>query len=96
MKPRTTVALLVALAMLAGATLAGAVGSHSHESAEVGLYNQECSLALLAASAPSALVVHALSAARLVLLVLAIAPLVVASRPGASLRLADVRAPPVR
>ena len=87
---------LLAIATVLSPTLAGAATSHSHETGEVGFYNQDCSLALLATLAPSAVVLQALSHAPLVLLVLTLAPLVVRHRLGAPLSLADVRAPPVR
>jgi len=96
MKMRSTLAVLLAFVVFGGVTLADAVSSHSHEAGEVGLYNEECSLAFLATLAPSALLVQTLSAAPLVLLVVALAPFVVSHRLVASLRLADVRAPPVR
>ena len=87
---------LLAIATVLSPTLAGAATSHSHETGEVGLYNEDCSLALLATLAPSALLVQVLSAGPLVLLALSLAPLVVRHRLGAPLSLADVRAPPVR
>jgi hypothetical protein len=94
--PRSAFAVLLTLLVLAGPSLGGAAVSHSHETGEVGLYNAGCSLALLATLAPSALLVQALSAAPLVLLVVTVAPFAVSHRLGDSLRLADVRAPPVR
>ena len=87
---------LLAIATVLSPTLAGAATSHSHETGEVGFYNQDCSLALLAAVSPSALLVQMLSATPLVLLALSLAPLVVRHRLGAPLGLADLRAPPVR
>lgn len=94
--PRSAFAILLTLLVLAGASLGGGAVSHSHDAGAVGLYNENCSLALLATLAPSALLVRALCATPLVLLVVVVAPLVVSHRLGASLRLADVRAPPVR
>lgn len=96
MRTRSGLAALLVLVVLAGLTLAGAATSHSHEAGTVGLYNADCPLALLATLAPSAVLLQALSAAPLVLAVLSLAPFVVRHRLGASLRLADVRAPPVR
>ena len=96
MKTRSGLAVLLVLFVLGGIALSGAAVSHSHEASEVGFYNEDCSLALLATLVPSALLVQALSAAPLVLLVVVVAPFVVSHRLGASLRLADVRAPPVR
>jgi len=93
---RSAFAVLLTLLVLAGASLGGGAVSHSHQAGEVGLYNKNCSLAFLATLAPSALGVQALSATPLVLLVVAVAPFVVSHRLGASLRLADVRAPPAR
>ncbi|MGH7356542.1 MAG: hypothetical protein ACRELS_18440 [Candidatus Rokuibacteriota bacterium] len=91
-----TLIALLAIAVVLSAALSGAAVSHSHATGEVGLYNEDCSLALLATLAPSALLVQALSAAPLVIVTVAIAPFSVTHRLGASLRLADVRAPPVR
>ena len=96
MKTRSGLALLLVLFVLGSVALSSAAVSHSHETSEVGLYNQDCPLALLATLAPSALLVQALSAVPLALLVVTLTPLVVPHRLGASLRLADVRAPPVR
>lgn len=93
---RSAFAVLLALLLLAAFTVGVGAVSHSHEAGEVGLYSENCSLAFLATLAPSALLVQALSAAPLVLHVVAVAPVVVSHRLGASLRLADVRAPPVR
>jgi hypothetical protein len=96
MKARPGLAVLLALFLLGGLALSSAAASHSHEAGEVGLYNAECSLALLATLTPSALLVQALSATPLVLLVVTVAPFLVSHRPGGSLSLADVRAPPAR
>ena len=96
MRTRAGLTALLVVFMLAGSTLAGTATSHSHEARAVGLYNADCSLALLATLSSSALVVRVLSAAPLASLVLVLAPFAVSHRLGASLRLADVRAPPVR